>query len=138
MTESTLPERHIEAGIRIGADSTKELIGALRNITTDLSLGRGLSCVSGGSGSSYAIRVASKCNEGMTHEEYFRRLEEWIKRQESEEAEQPVDQYQELIDTLVRSGLDISPCTSCGLDVVCIPDGLPMCEDCAMKEGVEQ
>ena len=34
-----------------------------------------------------------------------------------------------------RSGFDLSNCMDCGSMVVCIPDGLPMCEDCAMKAG---
>jgi hypothetical protein len=39
------------------------------------------------------------------------------------------------VDALRRSGLDISPCMACGLPVVCLPDGLTMCEDCARKEN---
>ena len=34
-----------------------------------------------------------------------------------------------------RGGLDISPCIDCGEMVVCIPDGMPMCEACAAKGG---
>lgn len=34
-----------------------------------------------------------------------------------------------------RSGLDLSNCTDCGSMVVCIPDGLAMCEACATKAG---
>lgn len=30
-----------------------------------------------------------------------------------------------------RGGWDMSPCMGCSLPVVCIPDGLPMCESCA-------
>lgn len=37
-----------------------------------------------------------------------------------------------------RSGFDLSPCGVCGEPVVCIPDGLPMCEPCARKESNEQ
>lgn len=37
----------------------------------------------------------------------------------------------ELAEAIARSGMDISPCMNCGLRVVCIPDGLPMCEACA-------
>lgn len=33
--------------------------------------------------------------------------------------------------------LDLSRC-ECGKVVVCIPDGLPMCEKCAEKESAEQ
>ena len=36
---------------------------------------------------------------------------------------------------LKRSGLDISPCKSCGESVICIPDGIPMCKACAGKKG---
>jgi hypothetical protein len=35
----------------------------------------------------------------------------------------------------VRSDLDICPCMRCDLPVICIPDGLPMCPECAAKEG---
>lgn len=34
-----------------------------------------------------------------------------------------------------RSGLDISLCMKCGQDVVCVPDGLPMCEACSEEES---
>jgi len=36
-----------------------------------------------------------------------------------------------------RSFYDISPCSSCGKPVVCLPDGLPICEKCA-KEVAEK
>jgi len=36
-------------------------------------------------------------------------------------------------DAYDRSGLDISPCGECGHPVVCIPDGLPICEPCGLK-----
>ena len=32
-------------------------------------------------------------------------------------------------------GWDLSPCGMCGTAVVCLPDGLPLCEDCARKES---
>lgn len=32
---------------------------------------------------------------------------------------------------IIDGGLDLSPCRQCGGLVVCIPDGLPMCEACA-------
>lgn len=31
-------------------------------------------------------------------------------------------------------GFDLSPCGNCGTPVVCIPDGLPMCKDCALAD----
>ena len=37
-----------------------------------------------------------------------------------------------------RSGLDLTCCRICGEPVVSIPDGLPACEACAMKEANEQ
>jgi hypothetical protein len=33
-----------------------------------------------------------------------------------------------------RAGWDISPCRGCGELIVCLPDGLPMCTECATKE----
>lgn len=39
------------------------------------------------------------------------------------------------MDAVIAGGYDISPCMVCGTSVVCIPDGLPMCETCAMKEA---
>lgn len=38
------------------------------------------------------------------------------------------------LDAVIAGGYDLSPCMACGTVVVCIPDGLPMCEACAMKE----
>lgn len=40
-----------------------------------------------------------------------------------------------LIETLTRSGMDLSPCKSCGQPVVCVPDGLACCKPCAEKMG---
>ena len=40
-----------------------------------------------------------------------------------------------LHDAIDRGGYDVSPCGSCGDPVVCIPDGLPLCESCALKES---
>lgn len=40
----------------------------------------------------------------------------------------------ELQAAIDRGGWDISPCMTCGLPVVCLPDGLPSCEACARKE----
>lgn len=35
-----------------------------------------------------------------------------------------------------RSGMDVSPCRTCGEAVVCVPDGMSsMCEKCADKAG---
>ena len=42
------------------------------------------------------------------------------------------------LDALAVSGMDISPCKECGAPVVCIPDGLPCCEPCAVKEANNQ
>lgn len=39
----------------------------------------------------------------------------------------------ELHVAIERGGLDLSCCMDCGAPVVCIPDGLPMCEGCATK-----
>lgn len=41
-------------------------------------------------------------------------------------------EYKAAID---RGGWDISPCRLCNELVVCIPDGLPMCESCGTSEG---
>lgn len=35
---------------------------------------------------------------------------------------------------LERSGYDLSMCSKCGLPVICLPDGMPICEPCAKKE----
>ena len=41
-----------------------------------------------------------------------------------------------LMEAIERGGWDISPCGDCGRPVVCIPDGLPMCEACAKESEV--
>ena len=38
---------------------------------------------------------------------------------------------------LNRSGFDLSECVSCGTSVICIPDGLALCKQCAEKAGGE-
>lgn len=38
-------------------------------------------------------------------------------------------------EAIARSGFDISVCHHCGVPVVCLPDGLAMCEACAMEEN---
>ena len=40
-----------------------------------------------------------------------------------------------LKDAYERSGLDVSPCLKCEKDVVCLPDGMPICDDCADQEA---
>jgi hypothetical protein len=40
-----------------------------------------------------------------------------------------------LTELLDRSGMDISPCRVCSQWVICIPDGLALCKDCAKKAG---
>lgn len=40
-----------------------------------------------------------------------------------------------LSDAIDAGGWDLSPCGCCGTAVVCLPDGLPMCEACALKES---
>lgn len=39
-----------------------------------------------------------------------------------------------LSDAIDAGGWDMSPCGGCGTAVVCLPDGLPMCERCAMRD----
>lgn len=41
-----------------------------------------------------------------------------------------------VLGALDRSGYDVSVCMDCGAPVVCIPDGMPMCEPCAEKAGI--
>lgn len=36
-----------------------------------------------------------------------------------------------LEEAINRSGFDVSPCQHCGMPVVCLPDGMPCCEECA-------
>ena len=57
-----------------------------------------------------------------------------------EAANQAINEsHQEMIefffDVIIRSGMDLSPCKSCGQLVICIPDGLALCKDCVEKAG---
>lgn len=45
--------------------------------------------------------------------------------------------YLALTAAIERSGFDVSPCRNCGEPVVCIPDGLAMCRECAEKAAKE-
>jgi len=49
--------------------------------------------------------------------------------------DQDIKWRKRLTELLDRSGLDISPCRKCGVPVICIPDGLALCKDCAEKAG---
>lgn len=40
-----------------------------------------------------------------------------------------------IVAAIDKSGFDLSHCMDCGTLVVCIPDGMPMCENCAAKAG---
>lgn len=40
-----------------------------------------------------------------------------------------------MVAAIERSGFDLSHCMDCEEMVVCIPDGMPMCERCATKGG---
>lgn len=44
-----------------------------------------------------------------------------------------VDRLRELRAAFDRSGLDVSACRDCGEAVICVPDGLALCEPCATK-----
>jgi|GEM_PF-5431896 len=39
-----------------------------------------------------------------------------------------------IADAYRRSGLDIQPCMMCGKPVVCLPDGVVLCEECVERE----
>jgi len=39
--------------------------------------------------------------------------------------------WRELLD---QSGFDASLCSACGAPIICIPDGLPMCQTCATRD----
>lgn len=43
----------------------------------------------------------------------------------------------DLARAIERGGFDVATCLRCGELVVCIPDGLPMCEGCAGDEHAE-
>lgn len=43
----------------------------------------------------------------------------------------------ELRAAIKRGGFDVSPCRLCGETVVCIPDGLPCCEECGKEENMK-
>jgi len=47
----------------------------------------------------------------------------------------PEDKTAALESALEHGGYDVSECKVCGVPVVCLPDGLPMCETCAAKES---
>lgn len=40
-----------------------------------------------------------------------------------------------IVAAIDRSGFDLSRCMDCDALIVCIPDGMPMCEPCAVKAG---
>lgn len=63
-----------------------------------------------------------------------------VAENDRENAGQVNDQSrEEMLDNAIKAGgWDISPCGMCGTPVVCLPDGLPMCEACAVKESDEQ
>lgn len=41
----------------------------------------------------------------------------------------------DLLAAIERSGLGVSSCRKCGATVVCMPDGLPMCDTCADEDA---
>lgn len=42
--------------------------------------------------------------------------------------------YDAINQALQHSPFDIAPCRSCGRPVVCLPDGMPCCNDCGAPE----
>ena len=56
-----------------------------------------------------------------------------------EAAKQAINELHQIIvflhGAIIRSGMDLSPCKSCGQLVVSIHDGLALCKDCAKKAG---
>lgn len=49
-----------------------------------------------------------------------------------------LNEIKRLLDAILNSGYDISPCRTCGVDVLTVPDGLTTCDECAKKEMEEQ
>jgi hypothetical protein len=41
---------------------------------------------------------------------------------------------QKLFAVIYRGGMDVSACKICGEAIACLPDGLPMCVECAEME----
>ena len=49
-----------------------------------------------------------------------------LRRAQAAEAE-----VERLRDAITAGGFDLSPCRMCGRTIVCVPDGLALCESCA-------
>lgn len=61
----------------------------------------------------------------------FERNKKLVAELEAKQAE-----YDKMLnDLLDDSGMDLSPCRTCGETVICIPDGLALCKACAEKAG---
>ena len=53
-----------------------------------------------------------------------------VLREQLQSAATALDIYREAME---RSGLDISPCMVCGEPLMCLPDGMPMCNSCGRE-----
>jgi hypothetical protein len=73
-----MPSRHIECGIRIGADSIDDVVRELRHIASELQRNNGFSGISGGVSSNHWAVVAHRVNMSVDHDEYMRQVYEWI------------------------------------------------------------
>lgn len=83
---SEKPERKIEIGIRIGADSIDDARIALQGIIHELrTVQYSTWKISGGPGCGYSMVCAVSNNQnGVDSEEYFDRLDKWLKGKESD------------------------------------------------------
>ncbi len=79
-----MPSRHIECGIRIGADSIDDVVRELRHIASELQRNNGFSGISGGVSSNHWAIIAHRMNLSVDHDEYFRQINEWIAAEESQ------------------------------------------------------
>ena len=70
-----LPERHVELGLKIGADSIDSLCDHLVKIASEIRHRKSISCISGGSDCGYTAHM--KINSETTHETFFEELEKW-------------------------------------------------------------
>ena len=89
------------------------------------------------------LRVA--LNEGSAIKE-IKRLESeknWWKKLAIEHGDEirglkaEIERLRAIENAYHRSDLDIEPCLHCSLPVVCLPDGMPLCEACAKTEATE-
>lgn len=81
------PKRYIEFGLRVEADSLRDVATVLTIMAEEIGCGEKPCDVVAANRYEYSVRTAIRANEGVTHESYFEELDRWIEAENESQGE---------------------------------------------------